>query len=1337
MKSKIKKISKSSVSVVLALCMLITTALVGVVFTDAAVIKTSDAVSANVEETPVGAQVQEEAQLGASLNEESVGAASTAANFWLIGNFTGSNWDSNQTSKKIDSSYNSGTGKYYIEVSVPTSGSKCFALWNGSKRYAPATQHASPASSNSTQNDHIGDYNHTGNSWEYKGSASKIRICVDETTGLGSNKGNDYGWYPYVWVEDVDSSAQYTVFAKDTTIRWNNSTQTGILTGHADTTILSSSINVTNITDHTDWGGNANAVEATATEGGTIKVQTTIDAANKDKYYVKAFCVNGISYNVITKAQADANTTGVYTADIPVTADMNDDGTGKIEITPIFYLKDESNVINFIVEGFDGTIREKWGNTISVFAYFNGGNDTLLGGFPGQPLVNDGGTIYFQLPKDDGNGKEIQGVTLSNYHLDSIHSNNCGFTSSNMQTYDYDNFYKIVKEHNDAKNIVLSLRYETSKDNFDDSRSYPSTATLSNYNTTHQLTNYNGDAVNIFGTKLTEAQKSNGAIYAISNGYVNNYQGYYATEWVIYDQNRNLIGAIPSSALVLTESSHFSNYATTKDSDGTVYANQLSTYQSVYNSLASYTDRPVMVSYEKAITRDVSINNGHPTKRESALRNDGQWYFTTTADQIQSKIRVEISNDNGTTWTTDSFVGDTNTTQTAKVQAYFTNTEFSGNTVSNYVDVNANNSFTYTAVEKGKYEFVGWYRENGTTFKQITTSLNGSTVMLASDTYVARFMYVEKGSLVISHSVDSNSTGSGTAYISAKVKYTYHDTDTDSDVDVEVPFAETTGSIDINDTYIRSDQGTYQIEVTLRTTAGTNSIFKSYSLDTTTDVDVTTAKFFNGTTSGADTTSGTRTITFTVSDLYDGNSQIVEEIDYYSLLAATDEYYSIQYNYTSRSWGNQAFTVEGTFTSEELAAHVNSSTHVVDADFISDKVPEESNYGQTITFDFDTAATVANQSYNSSTRVHTITVNSTATSDIKKTALFNLNYTYNTTTKQFTAQDIATFDDDESNIYGGTADDGAESFSVEVDYKSSGFEVNGEFVTAPYYIVYSDGSRKFFNHWTVTRTRDNQVFYCYSRKFNLAAYDNYTVEPVFQAGWYDANIIESGNSGFSASIAYNGATRNQWNKGDSGSVPYTSWETAADRIFVDFDLAFNYYGHELNSYSNGLSYTNDAGETVTVSGANNIKFGIVMERAADLVTGHNDADYYKNLYSSQDAANTAAVQTFIENGGTGTLGTSSAAVEKKVINSIIGKNNSQTGSGKPVQNVISIRNKLEYGYSFGNTRGVEGGTGDAAFVDVPDKNYAYRAYAYIYDVTAGTAAVSAPVYFTFIDIATK
>ena len=209
MKTIFKRASKSTLAVVLTLCLLFSCMTVGIMSTSAASVDYVDDWTQQAQkDVAAGAQAVYDASVGASAGE-SVGAISS--HFYLIGNLTGDNWNSNQTNYKIDTSYGS-DGKFYIEVTGVQNA--WFALWNGSSRYAPSS---SCEASSSNPNAASGDYDHSGNSWQYKGTASTIKICIDETVGTRTDK----EWYPAVWVEEVASTTPLAA----PTISYNSSTK--------------------------------------------------------------------------------------------------------------------------------------------------------------------------------------------------------------------------------------------------------------------------------------------------------------------------------------------------------------------------------------------------------------------------------------------------------------------------------------------------------------------------------------------------------------------------------------------------------------------------------------------------------------------------------------------------------------------------------------------------------------------------------------------------------------------------------------------------------------------------------------------------------------------------------------------------------------------------------------------------------------------------------------------------------------------------------------------------------------------------------------------------------
>ena len=130
--------------------------------------------------------------------------------------------------------------------------------------------------------------------------------------------------------------------------------------------------------------------------GSTVTVKTTInpDATfaghSGSDYYVKGFSINGFTGGVLTQQDGHTHTSDVYEYTFTVKEDVYAD-VSTIEITPIYFLKNDSDCVTFYVENFMDA-KAKWGDTIACYAYYS--SDHALGDYPGQPMVNAEGSIY-------------------------------------------------------------------------------------------------------------------------------------------------------------------------------------------------------------------------------------------------------------------------------------------------------------------------------------------------------------------------------------------------------------------------------------------------------------------------------------------------------------------------------------------------------------------------------------------------------------------------------------------------------------------------------------------------------------------------------------------------------------------------------------------------------------------------------------------------------------------------------------------------------------------------------------------------------------------------------
>lgn len=127
-----------------------------------------------------------------------------------------------------------------------------------------------------------------------------------------------------------------------------------------------------------------------------------------------------------------------------------------------------------------------------------------------------------------------------------------------------------------------------------------------------------------------------------------------------------------------------------------------------------------------------------------------------------------------------------------------------------------------------------------------------------------------------------------------------------------------------------------------------------------------------------------------------------------------------------------------------------------------------------------------------------------------------------------------------------------------------------------HYIQVNKPEGKFFSYWAIykaaTYGTDDQieVARCYSEFFNYTGYDDYVVKAVFTTDPKQKNteLYVSENENLCTAV-YLQTTRNHWNNTTTGSNvngKYGSANTEYDRIYLDFALAYNYKGLLLRTY---------------------------------------------------------------------------------------------------------------------------------------------------------------------------
>lgn len=764
----------------------------------------------------------------------------------------------------------------------------------------------------------------------YVGTISSVKINLGYYDGkdivessTDSSKATTYEVIPTSGVEGM-----VQVFAKDGTIRATYQKYADM----ADTVLTAE-----NTADLTKYAKKDYYDTAYAKVGTKLKITTTIGEGYREKYFVKAFSINGYSYGIIDASQADT-TDGVYTCEYTIPEDFEG---SRIEITPIYYYIDDTDTVTFYVEGFDETVQAKWGNTVAVQAWYTNGVEkdefnsltkNALGGYPGQPLVYEGGKYSMQIPKylNGNKANTVSGITLNNYFWDDIHkqsfSNTKDDSEFNCQTYDYDDFYKL-SETADVDNIIFDFRYRTTIDN-----APKDNLTNSTYNPDElePLKDYYGNIVDIFGNILSKdwtAEYDSKHLTVISDGYKNNENiGKYATEWSVYAPDGTYITTINCSSLI----------------DETKVD---SAYQVAYNKLKQqYAGLPVKIAYE------MSKFDGF----DKGTRADGRWYFSKKAQKISANVKIEYRADDTSPFIEDAFVADSNVGEKTGAKAYFTNADYNGKTTCQGEVDGGNFSVHAQTDANANYYFLGWYLKTSDGYSFITNESDTDIPMTNNATYVARFINTPSGTLTLSHTLLDGSAY-GKTFIKADI--------IDSANNVKASIDETSGNLVIPSKYV-TYTSTYIIRLTLRTVPYGNDTVEGFYEGYSSDKPVRYNKDFTGT--GEQTYSVERAISSLFEEIKNADGSISyklkkSNIPFYSNITSNPLEYKITYTYKTRLNGEQSYVIKDKVSGIELeemwAENVAAglTKEQLSKAFIIRKAPFVSNYREEIRWNMDAA----------------------------------------------------------------------------------------------------------------------------------------------------------------------------------------------------------------------------------------------------------------------------------------------------------------------------------------------------------------------------------------------
>lgn len=1068
--------------------------------------------------------------------------------------------------------------------------------------------------------------------------------------------------YSYEVIPTSGVEGMVQVFAKDGTIRATYQKYADM----ADTVLTAE-----NTADLTKYAKKDYYDTAYANVGTKLKITTTIGEGYREKYFVKAFSINGYSYGIIDASQADT-TDGVYTCEYTIPEDFEG---SRIEITPIYYYIDDTDTVTFYVEGFDKTVQDKWGNTVAVQAWYANGEEkeqfekaefnsltkNALGGYPGQPLVYEGGKYSMQIPKYLNGNKTltVKGITLNNYFWDDIHkqsfSDKSDKSESNCQTYDYDDFYKL-SETADVDNIIFDFRYRTTTDN------KPSmdglTKSTYNPNELEPLKDYSGNIVDIFGNFLSKEwtdDYNSEYLTVISDGYKENENiGTYATEWSVYDHNGTYITTINCSSLI--DKSKVDP-----------------TYQTAYDKLKPYAKLPVKIAYE--MSKFAGYHKG--------TRADGRWYFSKKAQKITANVKIEYGADVNSEFNVDEFKSNSNVGTVTGAKAYFTNADYNGKTTCQGTVDGGNFSVHAQTDANANYYFLGWYlKTSDGGYSLITTEYDTDIPMTNNATYVARFINTPSGTLTLSHTLLDGSAY-GKTFIKADI--------IDSANNVKASIDETSGNLVIPSKYV-TYTSTYIIRLTLRTVPYGNDTVEGFYEGYSSDKPVRYNKDFTGT--GEQTYSVERAISslFEKIDNTDGSVSYKlkkSNIPFYSNITSNPLEYKITYTYKTRLNGEQSYVIKDKVSGIELeemwAANeaAGLTKEQLSKAFITKKAPFVSNFREVITWDMDKATIngyVATVSANTTTvdlNISALTVAGQWTQpaivkygELAKSS--NGDYLYKTGTTEFP----------EKFNYSGTTEYEFSFWAIfdNIDEaKKYSDAVKAYMLDAPA----ADMSQRL-TALTKLDGYKNLISKSYSKEYNYISYQDYYIVPVYAGRFAKSEIKES-----QASIRLLEYTRNQWTTGDGVKGDGETLNTGAtknDYLYTDFALSF------------------DKDQELIKNNAN-IKVGVTFE----VVAKYNDIN---DLKSYETTSNKDAIGNLVKdataNGKVGTYKVDSESADRNVYRYEINNSN------------ISVKNRIEYYLRFKNSE--------------TSQQNVMKVYSYIYDTVSGKIYLSDPVYMNMYDI---
>lgn len=653
-----------------------------------------------------------------------------------------------------------------------------------------------------------------------------------------------------------------------------------------------------------------------------ITVSCTVNKEEADLgYYVYAFVVNGEKVDVVD------NGNNVYQTASPITV------TKDLEITPIYYnkvIEADGNYITIYTNAPE-SLQTPWGNSISIYSWYNDTDINMDGAYPGQLMMRDSqGRFAAKVSKyayTNVNGKftcdktkQVLGITNNNYYEnEDVHKLFLNEVQlHNNQTYDYDDFEKLTSMGYDT--VEFDVKYYADKtesnqkllvNNATNNKPMAGTTIIDKTATDYEdLTNIDGELVSILGYTNETAKNNNNTglntaeplqIISVGNqsmqiGTINNK---WSTIWYVYNSAGDYVTqGMPSDFIPRGSVDEHGNFTEAAPSE------QTEAYQAIVKAGLKYNS--AKISYENRMGASTSVE-----PKNTGYRIDGRWYYARSTDKLDVNVGIIYRNSENDVWTVDKPSGDSKITgKVTGGSASFDYTDSVGSTHTNLASdsVERNTIITLNATNGTQYKFIGWatpkYGADGkvTGYTDLNlTDLNATYTVGTNTELYAMYEPYPTGFVTITHSKytgpDSHN-GLGIFSVTAKV----FDANGNPFASQAVATQSDAGSVTLENIVNKND-GSY-IEVTLYTQSYAKSHFLNFYYPEVASGVSTLTKEPNGEFYDKECPADARaTITYKVkvSDLFVNDKQTVMALNYYSDLKLPDVDSNITFNYNPYS----------------------------------------------------------------------------------------------------------------------------------------------------------------------------------------------------------------------------------------------------------------------------------------------------------------------------------------------------------------------------------------------------------------------------------------------------